>query len=203
MVRIWMLSRIKLLTFLVALLSLVSLLSGCFLIKIYGVSYPRPVTDEDIRNTATRFGIAPHELGLIDTSKYLSVVWKYADSMLAQDLLQPLQIRYYDNDTLSLFVANCHTGGFPNLSWNSFGVFNTFPPSPWKPRTFRYSSEDEVTGWSLSDLEMAGHNVLIIYWTVFMGRQSKRLINFVKHYQINNDTTVQVRFINIDALYAE
>lgn len=53
------------------------------------------------------------------------------DSNMMQHRAQPVQVLYFDRDSLVFYHINCYTqSGFLSYDWNNYGSFDHFPPSP-------------------------------------------------------------------------
>lgn len=53
------------------------------------------------------------------------------DSTMMQHRGQPVQILYFDGDSLLFYHINCYTqSGLFQLNWNNYHSFDLFPPSP-------------------------------------------------------------------------
>ena len=54
-----------------------------------------------------------------------------SDTMMMQHRAQPVQVMYFDGDSLLFYHINCYTqSGFMRYDWNNKGSFGRFPPSP-------------------------------------------------------------------------
>lgn len=127
---------------------------------------------------------------------------------LRKALWQPLQVRVYDRGgKLVHIVANCHVGGFPNLDWERTKVFDPIPP----PRSRMIDSTitmandlryvRTVKGLAPPALPGGKDHTFVVYWTVSMGRQSKRLIKLAQERQAHHVEAYDVYFVAADNLY--
>jgi len=123
---------------------------------------------------------------------------------------QPLQALYYDgNGTLRAFIINCYTGGFPNLKWNRGKVLDTFLPGPQAPLDSILPLYEHLK--YLKPLPGAqrfsyGQNeyIIIVYWSHFMGRQGRRLIEAIKkNVKLAGNKKVRVIYVNTDNFFAK
>ncbi len=153
-----------------------------------------------------------------------------SQNSVSKDLLQPLQVRAYSKSNdgeMSFFMANCYAGGFPNLDWNNSESFNgdllndsinsngKFIGFISAVRDFQMENVD--TSFTLrNDLFRLRHlhndltvylyeddspYIVVVYWTIFMNRQSKRLISLLQDFQRRSKKEIKLYYINIDNLY--
>lgn len=190
------------------------LFSSCsaLMYKIMGVKQPNDYDLEEITAYSSKFGIPDGDSYILDTT-YLSDILQFCknDTLLRNNLMQPLQIRFYQKtDTLLSLHLNCTAGGFPNLKWNKRGQLDTIPP--------RYSvSIDTCLLFSKDikylipignnhnpdkDYTTADYNI-ILFWSVFMNRQSKILIREIQNYQKRfPDKKMNVLYVNTDKIFS-
>lgn len=162
---------------------------------LYSDKYGIPV--EDNYELATTYKL---HLKSLDASQYKAQKKNHS---------QPLQALYYDKTgNLLSFHVNCYTGGFPNLLWNRDGIMATFPPKQQAPLDSIVSLDTQIE--YLKPLSKTGHlstdafdYIIIVYWSRFMGRQSKRLIRTVqKNSNLSSDELVKIIYANTDNLFA-
>ena len=132
----------------------------------------------------------------LDTNRFNQVI---------KDHFQPLQAIYYDKiGQMCSFHINCYCGGFPNLKWNRNGNFDVFLPKQQAPIDSVFTLEKQ-----LSFVQPLAHHdtlniksfdyVIVVYWTRYMGRQSKRLIELVqKNARLTNRERVKIIYVNSD-----
>lgn len=129
----------------------------------------------------------------------------------AAKLMQPLQVRVYEvaSDSLIGFTVNCDVGGIPDLKWNRAGFFNALPPKlPVKLDTVLKLSSDlqYLRGPRMEPLSPRVNSkyAVLVYYSVFMNRQSKRLIRQVKKsYAKYNREELSLLFVHSDLLYSD
>ena len=190
------------------------LFSSCsaLMYKIMGVKQPNDYDLEEITAYSSKFGIPDSDSYLLETT-YLSDIlqfWKN-DTLLRNNLMQPLQIRFYQKtDTLLSLHLNCTAGGFPNLKWNKHGQLDTIPPrysviidtcllfsKDWK-----YLIPTSNDCHSFDYYNNADYNI-ILFWSVFMNRQSKILIREIQNYQKRfPDKKMNVIYVNTDKIFS-
>ncbi len=160
-------------------------LTGCTSIfyGIYGIREPKAITKNQIIKTAdNRFNIDTKSLIILDSSYKQFCIKQYLPDTSAYNLaLQPLQLRIYKNDTLIAFQANCNVGGFPNLKWERDGYFLKVPASYVSLKNAPVlSKEFSVMKHTFTSSE---EYTVVVFYSNFMHRQSKRLIQFAKSLQ--------------------
>lgn len=195
-------------------LAIAVLLSSCQTVfqGLYGIRNLRAISTSELRSTAAQYGIPTTNLAVLDTSYRTFLIGaRQRDSVVVKDHYQPLQASYYDKaGQLRVFHVNCYAGGFPNLNWQYQGRFNQFPPSPQAttdtllslPVYLRYLRNSN--GQHLPPFPATDHTV-VVQWSRFMGRQSRRLIKLVQHNaflaQLQGQS-VQLLFVNNDNFQA-
>lgn len=185
-------------------------LSGCA--KLYGLKQPKARSNQTIQEFAARYKIPSGESFILDTS-YLTFARNIDTTQkeLIKNHLQPLQALYFDkSDRLVSYHINCYVGGgLMNLRWDRDGLFDTFPPEKQAPvdsllnfkellqfvRTFDNKAVDS-SGYAKAD-----YNV-VIFWSIFTGRQSKRFIRLIKsNRELAKGKMVNFLFVNNDYLF--
>ncbi|MEN9399759.1 MAG: hypothetical protein RL632_860 [Bacteroidota bacterium] len=179
---------------------------------IMGMREPKSRGPEEILALGEQYGIPRSDSYEMDSS-YYSIVEQLDTTRFKQDqknLLQPLQVLYFDaSGTLISYHVNCSVGGFPNLKWNRFGDFNQFPAA----KSVELDTMTQLNNHLLHvnplnnapfpDLRTYDYTVLV-YWTGFMGRQSKRLVRVVKkNVRLAKDKKVMVIYVNSDNFWAK
>ena len=164
-------------------------LGGCQTVfqGLYGMHGLRPVSATELPDLAEKHGIPPGRSCVLDTSyRQLLASWLGPNAEAAKNHYQPLQASYYDQTgQLKAFYINCYAGGFPNLNWNSAGGLQQFPPAPQAPADtvlplptyLRYVRQSN--GQRLPALPAADY-IVVVQWSRFMGRQSRRFIRAVQ-----------------------
>jgi hypothetical protein len=176
-----------------------------------GIKSIQPVDEKDIIEFSQKYKIPLADSYELDKS-YVTFI-KSLDTILyasqKKNHSQPLQALYYEkNGQLKSFQINCYAGGFPNLNWNRNEILTTFPPLQQAPldsvlplnnhlKFLRPLSTKQK--FSIDDFDY----IVIVYWSRFMGRQSKRLIHFVQdNCKLATDKNVKVIYANTDNFFA-
>ncbi|NOX45557.1 MAG: hypothetical protein GXO89_01090 [Chlorobi bacterium] len=179
---------------------------------IYGVKNPKELDDRTIIRYSEKYNIPIQDNYKLDTS-YLGYLASFDTAIFKEQLknhFQPLQALYYDKTgQLESFQINCYTGGFPNLKWDRDSILTVFPPLGQAP-------VDNIVplGVQLEYLLAFPHTnsflvenfdyVVVVYWNRYMGRQSRRLIDFVqKNQKLSGDKKVKVIYVNTDGVFAK
>ena len=162
----------------------------------YANKYNVPLTDNYELDTSYISYLYSH-----DTSKYKSQIKNH---------YQPLQALYYDDSgDLQSFQVNCYAGGFPNLKWDRNEIMTEFPPKQQAPLDSLVHFETQVKYLNpLSKTEEFSEDqydyFVVVYWSRFMGRQSKRLIKFVQeNSKLAPDKKIKIIYANTDDIFAE
>ena len=137
----------------------------------------------------------------LDTTKYKSQIKNH---------YQPLQALYYSpSGQLQSFQVNCYTGGFPNLKWDRNEIMTEFPPKQQAPLDSIVPLKTQMKylkplSQTESFLENEYDYIVIVYWSRFMGRQSKRLIHFVQeNSRLASDKKVKIIYANNDVVFSQ
>jgi hypothetical protein len=156
----------------------------------------------------------PHgQIFVLDTA-YKTFIRKISgqNKTLAKNHLQPLQLLYFNKsgELISYFI-NCNAGGFPNLKWNRNGMLDSFPPASQTTPDALFSFHDLLKFIKTPDGKKPNPKEFshatyktVVFWSVFMGRQSKRLIHQAEeNYKLTNDKSAKLIFVNTDDLFTE
>jgi len=178
---------------------------------LYGIKSPIEINDKLIIRYSEKYNIPLTDSYKLDTT-YLTYISSLDSINLKEQIknhYQPLQVLYYDKTgQLESFQVNCYTGGFPNLQWNRGSIMTTFPPQKQAPidsiiplnlqlRFLKPLSQTKNISFENYDY------IVIVYWSRFMGRQSKRLIEIVqKNYKLAKDYKVKIIYVNNDNIFA-
>lgn len=187
--------------------------------SVVGLNKITYLTDQEIINLAVKYRVDTSKLYSINTEKFLSFVnnidtFSHPNKFIKHDLIQPLQIMYFDSTQKIIFhLINCNVGGFPNLKWNRYGFFNNDPlrmpilylPDSLLPFDSIYNCILPLYSESKSLNALNTNNqfddALIIFWNSFMGRQSEKMINTLKLYLDKYPENKTVYFVNTDNLF--
>ena len=187
--------------------------SGCnyTLTKIYGIKQIKLLNEKAIVKSAWKYNIPLSDLYTVDTTflRYLQTRDTSKNKYLSKNHLQPLQALYYTRNGIFVsYQINCYAGGFPNLDWNRNSTFEVFPPKQQCPVDSLISLQAQlklIKPLSQTLAINAGKfdTIVMVYWSSFMGRQSRRFIRIIqKNVKLTSDK-VKVLYINTDNLYAE
>lgn len=204
------------------LLFFIFLISSCqrLMIKSYGIKKNTNRSMKQIQKFAKKYQV-PQVYTLKHTmGKFLdSLDKKYQQTLppkklnenacatyysVAYNHNQPLQVSYYNKEgKLIAFDNNCYAGGFPNLNWR----FKTqsFPPEFPNTTDSIFTRELHLNFIDFQDSEVPNLSsfeyVVIVHWNIFMGRQSKRMLNEIKN-KYQNRSDIKFIFVNNDNSFA-
>ncbi len=188
------------------------LFSSCsgILMKVMGLKKGKILTHEEIISQGIKYGISPEDAYELDTA-YVSYILGMDSSVYKNQQnnhLQPLQALYFDSTgRLISYHVNCSVGGFPNLKWNKFGVFDQFPP---ENRTqldtlLNFTKHFEYLIPITTKSNYCGNYeyLVIVHWNRFMGRQSKNLIRQVQeNARLAPEGKIKIFYANSDNIYS-
>ncbi|HNR49456.1 MAG TPA: hypothetical protein PKN14_09445 [Bacteroidia bacterium] len=186
---------------------------GCssFLRGLYGIKKIKNIDENTIKHYALKYNIPAADIYKLDTAyiSYLLSLDTVKFKTQIKNHLQPLQALYYDKSgQLISFQINCYAGGFPNLKWNRNKIMEAFPPSQQAPldsilrldTQFNYIKSLSQTK---SDYREKSDYTVIVYWSKFMGRQSKRFIRYIQNnIHLASEKNIKVIYVNTDNIYA-
>jgi len=188
-------------------------LTGCTSIVtgLYGLKEIRAVDEKTIAHFSKKYNIPPTDSYELDTAyfTFLSSLDTTGHKTQIKNHFQPLQALYYNIDGhLESFQVNCYAGGFPNLLWDRNNIMATFPPEQQAPLDSIVSLETQIK--YLRPLPQAERfsadaydYIVIVYWSRFMGRQSKRLIRTVQNNsKLATGKKVKIIYANTDNVFA-
>lgn len=183
-----------------------------------GIKNSKCLDDNQIAKAALKIGIPDSQ------SLYKIDVDKFKDKFFSQnnkgtkwlnDIMQPLQIKAFDKKgDMALFLVNCHVGGSGiHLTWNREGSFDTFIPSQGliqMPDSLRILVENislftRVKGKGFNkDILAKNDLIFFVFWSRFMGRYSKELVEQILSYKSKyDDKDIEVFYINMDNLLCQ
>lgn len=192
----------------VLILPFILLLSSCGgLTGIYGIKKQKKLSPSEIIFHSKRYNVPISDSYYIDTT-YLTYLKSIDTSKVRLNShLQPLQALYYtQSKQLVSFHANCYAGGFPNLKWNRNSAFEVFPPKSIAPidsliPLFAFKEFIKMTNDEQNIVLSSNDYIIFVYWSSFMGRQTKRFISLIQKNLKLNKNNVKVFYINTDNLY--
>lgn len=188
-------------------------MSSCqnILMGLYGIKNYDTVNETMIIKYAKKYKIPESAMYYVD-STYFSY-FKSFDTLqkqVAKDRMQPLQACYYDSSgKLVSWQINCYAGGFPNLKWNRNGIFNQFIPKQQAPLDTLLTLQQHTDFLlPLSAHAIINHEhfdyVIMVHWSVILGRQSKRLIRYVqRNASLGSAYKIDIRYVNMEMMWEE
>ena len=198
--------KILILTLVLGLTSCSSIIQG-----LYGIKNPKELNDQTIIRYSEKYNIPLIDNYKLDTA-YLTFLSSLDSTNFKEQIknhYQPLQVLYYDKTgQLESFQINCYAGGFPNLDWKRDSIFETFPPQKQAPIDSIFPLDIQIK--HLQPLSQTNSfsieyydYIVIVFWNRLMGRQSKRLIQYVQeNIKLARDYKVKIIYVNTDNIFA-
>ena len=185
---------------------LLLLLGSCqpVFLALYGMKKPEQQSLEKIAKAEKKYCINPEDVYNIDISFF-----SFLDSLnnstmdtsishIIKDHSQPLQVMVFDNGgKFCSFHINCYAEAFPNLKWDGFDIFPPITAAPIDTIITFDLLKNTIPYLQKLTEENPEKYTVIIFWTGFLGRQSKRLISLMQE-KIPRDQANLV-YVNIDA----
>lgn len=116
------------------LLSSLLLTAGCSLIvkTAFGIDEIKEYRDTDVQSflVESQRKVSCRQI-VASIGQQDSLIRLDLDSTMMQHRGQPVQILYFDSDSLLFYHINCYTqSGLFQFNWNNYHSFDHFPPSP-------------------------------------------------------------------------
>ncbi len=116
------------------LLSSLLLTAGCSLIvkTAFGIDEIKEYRDTDVQSflVESQRKVSCRQI-VASIGQQDSLIRLDLDSTMMQHRGQPVQILYFDGDSLLFYHINCYTqSGLFQFNWNNYHSFDHFPPSP-------------------------------------------------------------------------
>ncbi len=169
------------------------------------------LSNDQILKQGSKYNIPEKDSYELDSTyvDYIFSLDSVKNKIESKNHFQPLQALYYDQTgQLKSFHINCNAGGFPNLKWNRFGTFDEFIPKQQTPLDSILPLEKHLefiiplNNNSIDKIDEYDY-IVIVHWSRFMGRQSKRLIKIVQdNIAQNKNYRAKVIYVNNDNIFA-
>lgn len=179
---------------------------------MYGVHNYDGYTLQQVDKAARKYGVKPKDAFIMDSLYYqrFGFAKKASIQGKVKDLFQPLQLRVYDtNGKLLAQYANCNVPpGLFNLRWGIY--LDTLPPNPKYTATndtlskITLQTEFEYVRPMYESTRIASPTLkyyVVIYWSRFMGRQSKHFIKQVHKRFAPYKNQINYLYVNTEPLY--
>ena len=102
------------------------------------------------------------------------------DSTQMQHRAQPVQVLYFDGDSLIFWHINCYTqSGFLSFDWNNHGSFGHFPPSPTVVEDLHHSMNLDRYCAILPQLKTSTRYTVVILWSNMLRKVSRKAVETV------------------------
>lgn len=184
-------------------------LTSCM--ALIGIKKPKPVKEKIILQYSEKFNIPKADSYELDTS-FISYLYFLDTTQYKKQIKnhhQPLQALYFDKSgQMVSFQVNCYAGGFPNLKWDRNKILTTFPPKQQAPidsilplaKQLKYLRPlSGTTSLTTTNYDF----VVVVYWSRFMGRQSKRLIHLIQdNCKLSGGKQVKIIYANNDNVFS-
>lgn len=195
----------------ILIISLPLVLFGCsaILSKLYGIKTIRSFEQEKCEQfiNTINFGNIRHYNYYIDSTAFKCYYESAINKKHNKDLSQPIQILYFENDSLTSFHANCYaSGSLTKLNWNVNERFNYFiPHSAIRTDSVRISLNKAKNCFNINNTLKEDSITICIIWTRMFEKISKSAIEtVVKNLRDNNSESKAVIYlINNDKSFIE
>ena len=125
------------------------------------------------------------------------------DTSMMQHRAQPVQILYFDGDSLMFYHINCYTqSGLLSYDWNNKGSFGQFPPSPTVVPDWHGSMTLTEYSRCIPGLKTSSRYTVLILWSNMLRKVSAKAVETVAaNIDGHNDCTVWL--VNTDHWFVD
>jgi len=187
----------------------------------YVIRSPKKYSSDKIFQIGIKYGIQKENIILLNNRYYkfldsvssshgINIKQCDSNSVNYKNHLQPLQLLFFNKKgTLISFHNNCYCGGFPNLEWNQDGILDSIPPRTSITLDSIFTFQRLQQFFTFNELNNNRPNShyeysLVVLWTTFMGRQSKKLIELVyDKFKKTQSDNFRIYFVNADCLFVD
>ncbi len=193
---------IALISFSIIFISCSSLLS-----KMYGIKQLDGFNKERYNDFISKLKATDKFYSLVsDTNQYNRVINLGRTAKAKNDLGQPIQILYFENNEVKSFHANCYvTGGLTNLNWNTEDRFSSFlPKSAVNLDSLTITLDDYIKIYPNILNHKNKKYTVLVFWTLMLEKISNSAIETVfantKKFGKENETSIIL--INSDEYFS-
>jgi hypothetical protein len=179
---------------------------------IYGIKTPKEIEEKKIERISKRFDLPSADVFELDTAFYsfLTSHDTAAYKLQIKNHIQPLQALYFSQTgQLLSYQINCYAGGFPNITWERDSIFSVFPPRQQAPIHTLVSVSTQIEYLKplthSEKINLDNYDYLVfVYWSEFMGRQSRRFLESVKNNRLlSENEKIRVIYVNNDNFFID
>ncbi len=124
------------------------------------------------------------------------------DTNMMQHRAQPVQVLYFDGDSLVFYHINCYTqSGFLSFDWNNYGSFGRFPPSPTVVSDPCGSMTLSHYRTCLPQLQPSTRYTVVIIWSNMLPKVARKAVQAVAA-NIGGRTDCTLVLVNTDQWWA-
>ena len=156
---------------------------SALLSKKYGIEYLDSFDEKKYKEVVESidFKNIPYYSTYQDSTAYEKIRNLSLSQIQKKDMSQPVQIYYFEDDSLVSFQANCYAKGKGgNLEWNTSNRFNTFPPvSAIDLDSFPIEKKSLLQSVKRVDTQNKSKYTVFIYWTRMFGKISESAVRTV------------------------
>ena len=173
----------------------VLLLGGCAPLAkmLFGIEEIKAVDEARISSFLDDCGSGVPCSQIVATASQIdSLIRLDADSSQMQHRAQPVQVLYFDGDSLVFWHINCYTqSGLLSFDWNNYGSFGHFPPSPTIVEDGHHSMALNRYVHFLPQLKPSTRYTVIILWSNMLRKVSRKAVGSVaENIEGRNDCTL-------------
>ena len=188
------------------LLAALSLAAGCSVIAkvAFGIDEIKEYREDKVQSfLAECQRRVPCNQIVATTEQQDSLIRLDCDTSMMQHRAQPVQVLYFDGDSLVFYHINCYTqSGLLSYDWNNKGSFGQFPPSPTVVPDWHGSMTLTEYSRCLPGLKTSSHYTVLILWSNMLRKVSAKAVETVAaNIDGHNDCTVWL--VNTDHWFVD
>lgn len=165
------------------LFAILLLLSGCSMMAkaVFGIDEIKKVDNKRIEAFLIESQrTIPCTQIVASTTQVDSIIRLDLDSNQMQHRAQPVQVLYFDDDSLIFWHINCYTqSGFLSYDWNNRGSFDHFPPSPTVVEDSHHSMTLNRYRTIIPELKSTTRYTVIVQWCNVLPKVSNKAVKAV------------------------
>ncbi len=188
------------------LLAALSLAAGCSVIAkvAFGIDEIKEYREDKVQSfLAESQRRVPCNQIVATTEQQDSLIRLDCDTSMMQHRAQPVQILYFDGDSLVFYHINCYTqSGLLSYDWNNKGSFGQFPPSPTVVPDWHGSMTLTEYSRCIPGLKTSSRYTVLILWSNMLRKVSAKAVETVAaNIDGHNDCTVWL--VNTDHWFVD
>lgn len=174
---------------------------------MYGVQQLKDFNEKEYKDFISSLKEKNNFFSIIsDTNQYKNIIKLGRNPKEKNDFGQPVQILYFENNTIKSYHANCYVqGSLTNLNWNTDERFSAFIPKSAVPiDSLKINLNDYIKIYPNITSQKGEKYTVLIFWTLMLEKISNSAIEtvFFNLKQFNKKSETSVILINSDKYFS-